>query len=609
MAPKRSNINEIITKEMLEKDYLIDNLTVQEIANKYGFKTGVVYKEIKKYNFKKSKEQVQQAREKTNIEKYGCTNPFGNEEIIAKLKQTNIEKYGVENPSQSEEVQNKIKQTNLERYGCENAVQNQDIQNKIKATNLEKYGVENPMQSQEIQNKIKQSNLEKYGVTSHFQREEVKEKIKQTNLEKYGVDHYYKLPEVAAQVNKRLITAKKEKLNKMSPDDKYLYYLNILEKTKQTNLEKYGVEYISQSDIIKDRIKNNNLKKYNLEYPNQNEYIFKYFKNKEDAKSFIEENYKFKTTLEIAENLNMSAGRFREYIKKFKLEELIDYKYLESSYEREIKDILKAWGINNIISRDRYILNYKEIDIYLPDYKIGIEFNGSYWHSDEFKSPLYHQKKSLLAESKGIFLYHIFEYEWVDPDMKQKIINQLKNILHKNETKVYARKCEIREVSSHDKREFISQHHVQSDTKSKVNLGLYYNDELVSIMTFGEPRFTDKYQWEIVRFCSKSGLNVIGSASKLFKHFVNNYLNDNEIIISYSHISKTRGQIYKALGFELKDISRPGYVWWLKDADYKTRYQTMMKNESQIMTEQGYTKIYDCGNKVWIYKKGNENGK
>jgi hypothetical protein len=239
----------------------------------------------------------------------------------------------------------------------------------------------------------------------------------------------------------------------------------------------------------------------------------------------------------------------------------------------------------------------------LPDYKIGIEFNGSYWHSEEYKSPAYHQKKSLLAEDKGIFLYHIFEYEWVDPVMKQKIIDQLQNLLGKNKNKVYARKCEIREVNSRDKKEFISKYHIQSDSKSKVNIGLYFENELISIMTFDKPRFTKEYEWEIVRFCSKSDLNVIGSASKLFKYFVNNYLNDGECILSYSHICKTRGKIYETLGFELKNISRPGYVWWLKDNEYKTRYQTMMINETKIMTEKGYIKIYDCGNKVWIYKK------
>ena len=104
---------------------------------------------------------------------------------------------------------------------------------------------------------------------------------------------------------------------------------------------------------------------------------------------------------------------------------------------------------------------------------------------------------------------------------KEKIINQIRNILNKNENKIYARKCEVRQISTKDKNIFLNENHLQSQDRSTIKLGLFYENDLVSIMTFVKPRFTNKYNWELSRFCSKANYNVVGGASKLFKYFVN----------------------------------------------------------------------------------------
>ena len=538
----------------------------------------------------------------------------------------------MENPAKSEVIQNKVKQTNLERYGFENAMQSEEIREKVKQTNLEKYGFENAMQSEDIKDKVKRTNLEKYGTESSFQREDVKQKIKQTNLEKYGVDHYYKLPEVAKEVTKRMTLSKQEKLSNMSDQEKIDYYANIREKREATNLERYGhitkIFTDEEKSQIRLKIEETSLKKFNTKNAMKNNEIKQralntikskkeenaffmmperkknsIFATKEKTLQFLQEsNHKYNSR-ELSQITGYAESTILQIIHSYELEDYIMIKPNYSFYEKDIIDILNNMGITNIEQGNRKILESEEIDIYLPDYKIGIEFNGSYWHSHEFKSPAYHQQKSLLAESKGIFLYHIFEYEWINPEMRRRIINQLRNLLGKNENKIYARKCDIRLVEVHQKQEFLNENHVQGAERSVINLGLYYEDQLASIMSFSKPRFTGKVDWELSRFCSKSNYNVIGAASKLFKYFVNNYLKENETVVSYSHITKTKGNIYSKLGFELHHISRPGYVWWLEDDKIKTRYQTMMKNERISMSKEGYRQIYDCGNKVWIYKK------
>ena len=220
----------------------------------------------------------------------------------------------------------------------------------------------------------------------------------------------------------------------------------------------------------------------------------------------------------------------------------------------------------------------------------------------------YHQEKSMIAESKGIFLYHIFEYEW--DMMREQILNQLNNLLGINKEKIYARKCIIKEVSNKEKNLFLEKNHLQGQDKSSIKLGLYYKDELVSLMTFCKSRFNLNYEYELSRFCSKAGCNVIGGASKLFKHFINTY--SPKSMISYSNIAHTRGKLYENLGFKLDSISEPNYVWY-KNGDVKSRYQCQKhkligqgyqgNTETEIMHNLGYYRIYDCGNKVWIWEK------
>ena len=315
-------------------------------------------------------------------------------------------------------------------------------------------------------------------------------------------------------------------------------------------------------------------------------------------------NEKNKDAISLSNKLNINDCTFRRYIKKYNLEEIITPLNNESSEEIELQKLYPFMKFHN-----KSILNGKEIDLYDEEKKIGIEFNGNFWHNEYGKNKNYHQQKSLLAEEKGIFIYHIFEYEWIEK--KDKIINQLNNLLGLNQEKIYARKCIIKEVDNESKRIFLEENHLQGNDSSSIKLGLYYNNELVSLMTFVKPRFNKKYQYELSRFCSKNNCNVIGGASKLFKYFIEKY--NPQSIISYSNIAHTKGKLYETLGFELDSISDPNYVWCNNGHDILTRYQCQKhkllkqgfkgNTEVEIMHNNGFYRIFDCGNKVWIWKK------
>ena len=568
-----------IDRDVLYDLYITQNMSAKQIGAIVGVSKATIQSKLVKYGIVKDKQNILKTIHKDDkyyidkdtiydlyitknksVEEVAKILDVSKDTILRRLKKYQIKK-------ERANVQLQIEKRNLDEYGVRYTSQFEEIKEKIKKTNLEKYGTEYPLQSKEIRDKISLSNLEKYGVENPFQFEQVKEKIKQTNLEKYGADH----PMHSEQIK---------------------------EKLKQTNLEKYGVENPAQVDLVKEKMVSSLL---NNNFPN----VIKYFADKETTEEFINENYDGKATLtQLSIYTGISKTTIGRYIHKYGLEDYVQYDCKVSQPEKDIVEYLTSKGITNIVQSDRDILDGKEIDIYLPDYKVGIEFNGDYWHSEIMRpNNKYHYDKSMLANSKGVFLYHIFSHEWADEEKRIRILNHLDNILHLNENKIYARKCMIREVDVAEKNRFLNENHIQGKDSASIKLGLYYNDELVSLMTFCYPRFSKKYNWELSRFCSKHNYNVIGGASKLFKYFVDNYMKDGEVIVSYSDIAKTTGKIYNTLNFEFVNDAEPNYIWWKADDDYKTRYQCQMVNERIIMESNGYIKIYDCGNKVWAFRK------
>ena len=286
-----------------------------------------------------------------------------------------------------------------------------------------------------------------------------------------------------------------------------------------------------------------------------------------------------------------------------------------SKWENEICSFLSEIGIE-FEQSNRTILDGKEIDIFIRKYNIGIECDGIRWHSEEYRDKNYHLSKTNECLNKGIRLIHIFEDEWKYKSDIWK--SMLRNMFGLNEVKIYARKCEIRNVSSSDARKFLNENHIQGFSNGKYAYGLYYNDELVSIMTFGERRINmggKKIEgfYELVRFCNKLNTNVIGGASKLFKRFINDF-NPNEII-SYSDKRWSTGQLYDILGFKHDHDSRPNYFYVVGDKRenrFKYRKDRLLKDgfdsdktEHEIMANRGIYRIYDCGCRAHIWKNIN----
>lgn len=252
------------------------------------------------------------------------------------------------------------------------------------------------------------------------------------------------------------------------------------------------------------------------------------------------------------------------------------------------------------------------IGSYSYDFKVGnylIEIDPYATHNSTWgirnnppKSSNYHKQKSDLAKENSYTCIHVFDW-----DGPQKIINILKRT-----GSIGARECQVKEVAKDEAVEFINAHHLQNYAKDEIRLGLYYEDTLVSIMTFGKPRYNKKYDYELVRYCAS--INVIGGSSKLFKYFIDTY--NPHSIISYCDEAKFSGDMYVKLGFKCLRSGRPAKHWYNPktkqhitdnllrqrgfDQLFKTNYGKGTSNEA-LMLEAGFVEIYDCGQATYIW--------
>lgn len=298
---------------------------------------------------------------------------------------------------------------------------------------------------------------------------------------------------------------------------------------------------------------------------------------------------------------------------------------IKSKDEDELFDFIHALDKNaerrnKTIIKDSNSKHFLELDIYCPDKKIAFEFNGSFWHSDEQKDKNYHFLKFKLCEQQNIRLISIFEKDWIEK--KNKILNFIRDLFVPQQ-KIFARNTIINTISNEEAKSFCEKYHLGGfGINIKKNIGLFFNNELISVMSFSKPRFTKSKNndWEINRFCTKSGVSIIGGASKLFSYFLKT--ENPSSVITYSDCNYFSGNVYKNLGFTFLNFTSTPYYWFKNKTSVsrekaqpkilKEKYPEVYKKaseqqpdsiESFIMHTLGFTKVSMVGNKKWIYKR------
>lgn len=290
----------------------------------------------------------------------------------------------------------------------------------------------------------------------------------------------------------------------------------------------------------------------------------------------------------------------------------------ESRAEKELKEMIQECGIE--CHKEKAFFNGMEIDIFVPEKMIAIEYDGVRYHTEWFgkKNKWYHLNKTLKCREKGVKLIHIFEDEYKH---KREIVeNKIKHILgvQTDLPKIMGRKCKIREISKPVAQKFLDEYHIQGADNSSIQIGAFYNNALLAVMTFKKE---NNNKWELTRFASDFHYICQGVGGRLFKYFVKNYSPIE--IKSFADRRWTideENNVYLQMGFKFDGYVNPDYRYVLPNANNCERHhkfgfrKTILHNkygfpldmtETQMVKKLKYDRIWDCGLIRYVWKKEN----
>lgn len=325
--------------------------------------------------------------------------------------------------------------------------------------------------------------------------------------------------------------------------------------------------------------------------------------------------------IQLYSNKDMVSKEYHEKQSNASIQSNMNMTFTKNSKaELEIKDFIESGGLE--CTSDRHILNGKEIDIFIPSLKIGIEYNGNKWHTEWFgkKGRNYHLSKLEECVKQNVKLISIFEDEYeLHKDIVLSKIAHILGIKTANLEKIQGRKCTIKEIYSYQAEEFLEKNHIQGFAKSTIHIGAFYNNKLVAVMSFlNQPG----NNWELTRFASDNNCICSGIGGKLFKYFTRNYeYNEIKSFADRRWTIDEKNNIYTKLGFEFIEFTKPNYSYYNPSLDrfkrfhkFNIRKNRILKNHPEIdprMTEVeiaqslGYDRIWDCGLIKYIYRNPN----
>jgi hypothetical protein len=458
------------------------------------------------------------------------------------------------------------KQVFQEKYGTDSAMQVPEFRDRHAHTVLSNYGVRSPLSAPEVLDKIKHTNIERYGVDNQFKSPLFQEKLKGDRLRVIGVEYPAQSPEIR-------------------------------EKMRQTCLDKHGVSNYSKSAQYRAAYRATCLRKYGTEYSTQVP------KHNDKRRATLRSHYGVDVPIKCPEiRQKILSTTLKNYGTK--------YGVLTPNCRKVSLPELYWGGLfddNNVVfSREFLTPEYAyDFDVY----DVLVEINPWFTHNSTFspkgdpKSTDYHQQKMLYANNLGYRVIQV--WDWDSPD---KVIALLTP-----KTTIGARKTTLKEITHKEANSFLRQYHLQNGTKkSTCCLGLFFEDTLVEVMTFGKPRYNKKFTYELLRLCSHPDYTIQGGASKLFKHFS---ATNKGSIISYCDLSKFSGEIYTKLGFTPQALPAPSKHWYNPETDTHITNNLLLQrgadqligthdgkgtNNEEIMIREGFVEIYDCGQQVFI---------
>lgn len=279
-----------------------------------------------------------------------------------------------------------------------------------------------------------------------------------------------------------------------------------------------------------------------------------------------------------------------------------------SRQQQDVSDFVKSFGFN-VIDSTRQIIPPLELDIWIPEKNIAIEYHGLYWHSNDPSDAFdkkRHRMKYEACRSRGIKLIQIFSDEWINKNDICKSI--IRNALGKNETVLNGRDCTVEHIDIDIAKKFLDSTHISGYTRSKHKIGLFHkNLGLVGVATTRTPIQT---KWghvsELARLSFLQGFSVRGGASKLISVVKRLAIEEGfEGVLSYADLRFGDGGVYLKCGMEEKEEAKLNY--WYTDGHKRIdrfAFRTQPgKPETDIAKHEGVMQVWGAGNKVFVWRK------
>lgn len=377
-------------------------------------------------------------------------------------------------------------------------------------------------------------------------------------------------------------------------------------KAKQTNILRYGEQY---TQVFNERSKQSLLKKYGIINVSQL-HIDQQTRDLLNDKNFLYEQHvkKQQSLQKIARDLNVSDTTVNRCLKKHNIH---PERFYSSDGEIQIKQFLAEHNIS-FLSNVKNIISPFELDIYIPEYKLAIEYNGLFWHSEaNGKTSSYHLQKTIECEKKGIRLIHIFEDEW--RDQQQKCKDTLLHFLGKSEKGVFARLTTIKEITWKEAKKFLDAYHLLgAGSPGNYRIGAYDpNNNLIAVMVFGLPNNEkSKNIIELKRFVTNKKNNP-GLGSKMFFEAIKQ--KQYQEVIAFVDRRWFTGSVKNHIGFIKVGETKPA-IWWTDGKNrfhrrFMTKQQLIKQGNPQqlskrnILLKYGFYRIWDCGKIKLLWTK------
>ncbi len=158
---------------------------------------------------------------------------------------------------------------------------------------------------------------------------------------------------------------------------------------------------------------------------------------------------------------------------------------------------------------------------------------------------------------QNLHLIHIWEDQW---GIKKEIVKSRITSYFGKSARVFARNTQVVKLNKNELLHFLNANHLNEPANAKHKYGLMQGDTLVAVAAFSAScpvhRKGVVYKsHQLVRFCNKNGLTVVGGLSKLMAHFIKKH--SPEDIMSYADLDWSNGKSYTRLGFDKIGVLEP----------------------------------------------------